>query len=123
MNGQQVNLKRLFDADEYWRSGSCPWTFFAYPTALAVEHGLPADVPVRRFLGDVQASGIDVAIWVGGIDGELNYFACRGEDAGRLLNVIRVLESSGEYGEAFCVRRSRELLSAAQNRDRQDLTT
>ena len=62
MNTASVKFELLFDADEYRRSGNFPWTFFAYPTSLAVEKGLPPDADACRLLCDLQAREIDVAI-------------------------------------------------------------
>ncbi len=62
-----VDFGKLFDADAYWRAGHCPWTFFAYPTSLADEQGLPPDVDAKGLLADLQRRGLQVGIWTNGI--------------------------------------------------------
>ncbi len=44
MSSVAIRFNLLFDADADYQSGNCPWTFFAYPTSLAVERGLPPDL-------------------------------------------------------------------------------
>ena len=92
MSNDFVNLDLLFDADEYRGSGDCPWTFFAYPTSLARPDGLPPDDDACKFLGAVQARGIEVAIWVNGIAENTTYFACKRDDIQRLNDVLAELE-------------------------------
>jgi hypothetical protein len=104
----------MFDADEYYQSGNCPWAFFAYPTNLAVKHNLPPDADVRRWLGDIQARGIDVAIWVNRIADNTTYFACRKEDIQRLKDVLEEFETNGAYGEKFYSKRSEELFALSK---------
>jgi hypothetical protein len=69
-----------FNAEEYYRSGDCPWTFFAYPTILADDRGLPPDDEARELLAHLQNRGLEVAIWVNGIANDTTYFACRMKD-------------------------------------------
>ena len=115
MNTDFVKLDLLFDADQYQRSGGCPWTFFAYPTSLAVEHGLPPDDEACRFLGEIQVRGIDVAIWVNGIADNTTYFACRGDDIQRLRDVVNELETAEWFGEKFSTKRSEKLFALLEN--------
>ena len=105
MRAGSVNLESLFDADEYHRSGHCPWTFFAYPTSLAVEDGLPPDAEACRLLAEIQTRGMEVAIWRHGIDSHTTYFACKQDDIDRLRRLLRELEG-GTYGKNFCAERS-----------------
>jgi aspartokinase len=106
MNPDSINFDMLFDADEYHRSGFCPWTFFAYPTSLADERGLPPDDDACTLLARLQRHGIDVAIWVNGIADDTTYFACRKEDIQRLHETLQELEASGVIEADFLTRRS-----------------
>jgi len=101
MNTGTLKLDELFDAEEYRSTGSTPWTFFAYPTSLAVQHGLPPDSDTCRLLGEVQQRGIDVAIWINGIAEDTSYFACRKEDSQRLHVVLAELEYNGDIEAHF----------------------
>ncbi len=114
MNPCPIRFDLLFDADEYHRSGPCPWTFFAYPTSLADERGLPPDNEVCDFLGSLQERGIDVAIWPNGIAEDTTYFACRKEDIQRLHNAIQELEDSGTIKKGFCNERTERLFAASE---------
>jgi|TARA_B110000495_G_C22583206_1_gene350169 hypothetical protein len=114
MSTECVNLDLLFDADEYHQSAHCPWTFFAYPTTLAVAHGLPPDDDACRLLAEVQARGMDVAIWVNGIAGNTTYFACKKNDIERLNDVVKELEST-TFGKNFCAERSEALFARLEH--------
>ena len=109
-----IKFDMLFDADEYHRSGICPWTFFAYPTSLADEQGLPPDNEACDFLGCLQERGIDVAIWVNGIAEDTTYFACRKEDIQKLNDAIQELEDCGAIEKGFCNERSERLFAASE---------
>lgn len=111
MNLQAIKFDLLFDANEYRRSGVCPWTFFAYPTSGAVERGLPPDVEACELLGHLQSRDIDVAIWVNGIAEDTTYFACRKEDIQRLHSVLQELEDKGIIEKDFCRKRSDRLFT------------
>jgi len=111
MNPDAVQFDLLFDADEYLRSGFCPWTFFAYPTSLAVERGLPPDDEACRLLAGLQQRGIDVSVWVNGIADDTTYFACRKEDVQRLNDVLDELEASRTIEKDFLRRRSDRLFA------------
>ena len=110
MSTKRVQLDLLFDADAYHQSGHCPWTFFAYPTTLAVTHGLPPDADACRLLAEVQARGIDVAIWANGIADNTTYFACKQDDIQRLTDVVKELERN-MFGRNFCEERSNFLFA------------
>src|SRR5690606_30967120 len=86
-------------------------TFFAYPTSLAVEQGLPPDDKACQLLADLQGRGIDVSIWVCGIADNTTYFACRKKDIQRLNRALQELESLGTIDSDFLSIRS-ELLFA-----------
>lgn len=116
MSGRVLRLDLLFDAEGYRRSGYFPWTFFAYPTSLAGADGLPPDPMACELLAEVQARGIDVAVWACDIT-DTTYFACKREDVGRLHDVITELESSDEFGSGFCASHS-EALFALTDRGR-----
>ncbi len=122
MSNEFVNLDLLFDADEYRRSGDCPWTFFAYPTSLARTDGMPPDDEACKFLGEIQGRGIDVAIWVNGIAENTSYFACKRDDIQRLRDDIQrlndavvELENSELFGDNFCAKRTEELFALLEN--------
>lgn len=111
MNPDAIRFELLFDADEYYRSGTCPWTFFAYPTSLAVERGLPPDNEACELLSHLQKREIDVAIWVNGIAENTTYFACRKEDIQRLHDALQELENTGMIEKDFCSNRSERLFA------------
>jgi hypothetical protein len=113
MNPNSIRFDKLFDADEYRRSGFCPWTFFAYPTSMADERGLPPDDDACKFLGRLQEHGIEVAVWVNSIAEGTTYFACRKDDIERLQNVIQELEDSEEFEKGFCNTRTERLFAAS----------
>lgn len=101
----------LFDADAYYQTGNCPWTFFAYPTSLAAEQGLPPDAQACQLLVHLQQRDIDVAIWVNRIAEDTTYFACRKEDIQRLIDTLQELENTGIIEPNFCSCRSEYLFS------------
>jgi hypothetical protein len=111
MNADSIRFDMLFDADEYCRSGRCPWTFFAYPTTLANDQGLPPDHEACELLAQLQQHGIDVAIWVNGIANDTTYFACRKEDMYRLNDVLQELETRGIIDKDFCLARTERLFA------------
>jgi len=111
MKPDAIRFDLLFDADEYYRSGICPWTFFAYPTSLSNAHGLPPDAKACELLSLIQQHGIDVAIWVSGIAENTTYYACRQDDMQRLTDVLNVLASSGRIEMDFCAARSERLFA------------
>jgi len=104
-------FESLFNAGEYYRSGRCPWTFFAYPTKLADDRGLPPDDEACGLLTLLQRRGIDVAVWTNGIVNDTTYFACRQEDVHRLQDALRQLETRGIIESDFCLARSERLFS------------
>ena len=114
MNPTPIRFDLLFDADEYHRSGFCPWTFFAYPTSMADEQALPPDNDACEFLARLQEYGIDVAIWVNAIAPDTTYFACRKEDIQRLHDAIQELEVSGAIAKGFCNERTERLFAASE---------
>lgn len=105
----EIRFDLLFDADKYFRSGVCPWTFFAYPTSIALERGLPPDSDACRLLAHIQSFGIAVAIWINGIGENTTYFACRKEDRERLNDTLQDLEASGVIEKGFLGDRSDRL--------------
>lgn len=102
---------KLFDADEYWRSGNCPWTIFAFPTSLADEHGLPPDDDVKRLFAELRSRGIQVGTWANAIVENTTYFACPKEDIQLVKNAVAELEEQGAFEEGFLARRSEHLFS------------
>jgi len=112
VNPIPIRFDLLFDADEYHRAGFSPWTFFAYPTNLAVERGLPPDSEVCQFVAGLQERGIEVAIWVNGIGNDTTYFACRAEDRQRLHATIQELEDSRLIEKGFLHNRSERLFAS-----------
>ena len=111
MNADSIRFDMLFDADEYYRSGRCPWTFFAYPTTLANDRGLPPDDEACELLAQIQQHEIDVAIWVNGISNDTTYFACRKEDMYRLNDALQELETLGIIEKDFCLARTERLFA------------
>ena len=111
MNTHGIRFDLLFDAVEYHRAGKCPWTFFAYPTSLAVERRLPPDHEACGLLGHLQNRKLDVAIWKSGIVENTTYFVCRKEDIQRLHSVLQELEDAGMIERDFCSKRSERLFA------------
>ncbi len=106
-----IRCGKLFDADEYHLSECCPWTFFAYPTALADAQGLPPDKEACELLSHLQRCGIDVAVLIYGNANDKSYFACRIEDRQKLHDELQVLVARGIIEENFCLKRSERLLA------------
>lgn len=100
-----------FDADAYWRSGNCPWTFFAFPRALADDAGLPPDEDAKRLLAALQGRGIPVGTWVHPFVDDTAYFACPKEAIGALNDALSALEDRGEFDKGFCANRTEYLFS------------
>ena len=115
MNADTVRFEMLFDADEYFRSGHCPWTFFAYPTTLADDRGLPPDADACDLMARLQQRGIDVAVWINGMANNTTYFACRKEDINRLSNALQELEDQGMIEKNFCLNRTERLFSQVRS--------
>jgi FMN phosphatase YigB (HAD superfamily) len=114
-------MKTNFDADAYWRAGNCPWTFFAYPTSLADDHGLPPDEDAKRLLVELRIRGIRVGIWANGIANDTTYFACPKEEIQRLHDALVVLEADGSFEKGFCCKRTDYLFSlVAQDAESDD---
>ena len=111
MSVDYVNFDQLFSADEYYRAGCVPWTFFAYPASLASKSGLPPDTKACRLLGAIQDHGIDVALWSNGPAANTTYFACRKEDRPRLHGVLDDLIMQGLIDRDYLARRSEELFA------------
>jgi hypothetical protein len=110
MNADSIRFDLLFDADEYDRSGCCPWTFFAYPTILADDRGLPPDNEACELLSLLQKRGIAVAVWINGIN-NTTYFACRREDMHTLHDALQQLETQGMIEKDFCGVRTERLFA------------
>ena len=111
MNTELNSNKLLFDANEYRRSGGCPWTLFAYPTSLANDQGLPPDEEACQLLGHLRKRGIAVGVWASDFGNDTTYFVCRKEDIYRLNDVLQQLEKEGVIDKDFCVTRSELLFS------------
>lgn len=114
MNPNPVRFDLLFNADEYFRSGFCPWTFFAYPTSIADARGLPPDNEACDLLGRLQKRGIKVAVWANGVAEDTTYFACRKEDVQTLQHTIQELEDSGAIEKGFWNNRTERLFAATK---------
>jgi hypothetical protein len=100
MKQLEINFDLLFDAEAYRESGYCPWTFFAYPTSLADKRGLPPDEEACTLLANLQAHGIEVAIWVNGYN-ETTYLACRKNDMQILHETLQTFEETGMIEKNF----------------------
>lgn len=101
MNSSPMRVDLFFDADEYYRSGVCPWTFFAYPTSMADDRGLPPDDVACSILARIQERRIPVAIWANDMATDTTYLACRQEDMERLRQLLVELEDAGEVGKGY----------------------
>jgi hypothetical protein len=109
-----IRLDLLWNVNDYIRLGSIPWTFFAYPTSIAVEHGLPPDVEACKLLATIQANGIQVAIWVNKTAKDTTYFACPYEARHKLHTLIEDLEFSKAIEKDFCRQHSDRLFRGTQ---------
>lgn len=108
----ELDIGRLLAGNAYFRRrGRIPWTFFAYPTAIAGEHGLPPHGGAVRYLAAVQSAGIDVTVWTPDLEGAsgTTYFGCKDADRVDLTALVRVLESDDWFGPAFVERWHGEL--------------
>ena len=113
-----MNANTHFDADAYWRAGNCPWTFFAFPRALADNDGLPPDDDAKRLLAALQRRGIPVAPWLNAPVEDTAYFACPTEAILCLNEALETLEATGEFEKGFCAKRTELLFSMVGNRER-----
>ncbi len=109
MRSDSIRFDLLFDAEELHRSGSCPWTFFAWPTSLADERGLPPDADATRLLAELQQRGLDVAVWVNGLADDTSYFACRRDDRQKLDDLLDGLQAAGIIERGFLESRTHQL--------------
>lgn len=105
------NTGKLWDANAYRQGGGFPWTFFAFPTSLADEHGLPPDEDVKQLLSELLRRRIQVGIWVNGIAENTTYFACPKSDIQRLNEAVAQLEACGFLEDGFLVKRTEHLFS------------
>ena len=111
MNDHSINFEKLLDADGLNASRQCPWTFFAYPTSLALPNGLPPDSEACQLLGEIQSRGVYVAIWVSEATENTTYFACNHEDRERLDEILKELESAEHLEQDFLAQHSERLFS------------
>ena len=111
MHRGPLKIDKLFNAEEYRRAGNCPWTFFAFPSRLADEFGLPPDDSAIEFLATLQAKGLRVGIWANAIGNDTSYFVCPIEDRQRLNDAIAELENNGTIEIGFCLKRTERLFS------------
>src|SRR5262249_22815004 len=109
-----MNAAAQFDADEYYRGGKCPWTFFAFPRAFADTAGFPPDDEAKRLFVALQGQGIPVGTWVNSPVEDTVYFACPKEAIGRLNDALSALEKQGEFEEGFGAKRTEYLFSLLQ---------
>ncbi len=58
-----IDRQSLFDADDYYANGHMPWSFLAWPSAMADADGLPHDDEALRFLALLQQRGIPLGVW------------------------------------------------------------
>ena len=115
MDSNSIRFDLLFDAEEYHRLGICPWTFFAYPTSLSIDRGLPPDFDACQLLTMLQNRGISVAVWVSSFSENTTFFACKMEDIGRLNNALKGIDICGMSGIDFCIDRSEKLFASIRN--------
>lgn len=114
MDSHVFDLTKLFDADSYYRSGKCPWTFFAYPTTLADSRGLPPDEDVRQLLGELQFRGITIGVWMDPVANGTTYLACPKHEREQLGLVLRALEQQGLMENEFLTQRCERLFSSVK---------
>ena len=112
MDFDAIRFDLLFDAEEYYRSENCPWTFFAYPTSLSVERGLPPDIDACHLLAKLQKRGISVAVWVSSISENTTFFACKREDIQTLTDALKEIDVCGMNGRDFCTDLSEKLFAS-----------
>ena len=102
-----------FDADEYAKSGRCPWTFFAFPRSLANEDGLPRDTDAQRLLAAVQDLGVPAAVWVSSVTPGTVYYACPHECRAALDDAPMSLAAQGRWEPGFLSKWSERLFAVA----------
>lgn len=112
MDSRGIDLTKLFDADAYRQSGKCPWTFFAYPTALANSPDLPLDDNVMRLLGTLQDRGITLGVWLDPVANGTNYIACPVHQREQLGDALQLLEQEGVIERDFLVERCERLFAS-----------
>lgn len=106
-----MNLISLFDADAYYTAGNCPWTFFAFPSRLADDMGIPIDDAARRLLQELLRRGIRVGTWRNSPVKDTCYFACPKEEIERVNHAVNELEELGVFEKGFCTSRTEYLFS------------
>ncbi|MEM1099825.1 MAG: hypothetical protein AAGH92_13690 [Planctomycetota bacterium] len=98
------------DSDDFWdataalKEGSCPWTFFGYPAAIADTNGLPPDDEACVLLRELRSQGLRVGPLV--IE-QRAYFAYHFDDRSRVNAAIDAIGM-----QQFCIERSLELYEA-----------
>ena len=112
MDSNSIQFELLFDAEEYHRSGNCPWTFFAYPISFAEDRDLPPDEDACHLLAMLQKRGIRVAVWVSSISEDTTFFACRMEDRQKLDAALNEIDVRGINGKDFCISKSEKLFAS-----------
>jgi hypothetical protein len=113
-------LKRddFFDPEAYWQSGNVPWSFFAFPTCMADEDGLPPDDDARAFLAMLQSAGIHVGVWANTpSQNGLSLFVCPKDDIELFHRVTEHLQFAGASATAFCIQRSQDLIERGKQSD------
>ena len=103
----------LFDAEAYATSGVWPWTFFAYPRALADQDGLPRDPDARSLLAAVRDLGIPASAWEHAATPGTVYYACPYESRDALDDALRTLAAQGRWESGFFSRLSERLFALA----------
>ena len=110
MTDHRLEIDNRFDADEYFRSGRHPWTFFAFPTAIADELGLPPNPTARRVLALVSQR-LPIALWRHPNEPSVTYFASRSEDRILLHEVLDELVATGVMDDRYLERLANELFA------------
>ena len=100
----------MFDADDYFRSGWMPWTFFAFAAASAEADGMPPDAEARRYLACVQAAGIRAGVWRKTPVKGTCYFGCHKDDIEALTAEVARLEDGVNFAKGFGRDRSVKLM-------------
>jgi hypothetical protein len=109
-----IDVSELWDIDAHQREGGkCPWTFFAYPKALADEQRLPRDNDAVRYLLALQRAGVRVGIQQHPRMPNDIYFACPFEEMQSLIAAIDELERAGTFPRGFGTKRTDYLYSLA----------
>ena len=109
----EIDRTILFDADAFYRGGRLPWSFLAYPTAIADSDGLPVDKEALGFLVAMQRRGVPLGTWTLPPDAAHSHTwaVVRREDSSSVFAAMKALEAEGTIGKGYINRLTERLMS------------